>query len=192
MIWLMKVGHNASGTCALLSAGLLLAIVLEGETPKRPSPRFQDYRVVDVYHGPTKPPDFGDPSQYSGTDLRCFGGDPTVYETYRDMRVNFAGHFVLAACTCGTGCHYLFVWDAQTGRVYRDLPVGPIDVGPYGTAPHFITFTGEQYRVDSTLLVVNGCREETCDCATWYFNWRRGRLELIRKQPSRRPPACTK
>jgi len=104
------------------------------------------------------------------------------------MRANFAGHLVLNTCTCGSGCHYFFVWDALTGKVYRDFPLGPIDVGPYGTAPHSITYTGEQYRADSTLLIVNGCREDTRDCATWYFNWRDGKLELIRKQPSRRPP----
>ena len=50
------------------------------------------------------------------------------------MHVNFAGHFVLATRSCGSGCHYLFIWDAVTGKVYRDFAFGAINVGPYGSA----------------------------------------------------------
>jgi hypothetical protein len=168
---------------------LLLASLIGGQTPHAAAPKFQDYPVASVYRGPTKAPIFGGQSQYSGTDLRCFGGDPSEY---RQMRVNFAGHFVIDTCTCGSGCHYFFVWDAMTGKVYLDRPLGSINVGPYGTAPHMITYAGEQYRPDSTLLVVNGCRGETCDCGTWYFGWKDGKLDLIHKQATKRPPGCAK
>jgi hypothetical protein len=43
--------------------------------------------------------------------------------------VNFAGHFVIDACTCGSGCHYLYMWDAVSGKFYQRLPPGVIDGG---------------------------------------------------------------
>jgi hypothetical protein len=75
-----------------------------------------------------KPPDFGKRDQYEGTDLRCFGIDPAAYAKHE---VNFAGHYVLDACTCGSGCHYLLMRDAMTGKFYQQVPPGVIDVGPY-------------------------------------------------------------
>ena len=69
-------------------------------------PRFQDYRVSSVYLGPVKPPRVGNLDQYSGTDLRCFGGD---LQRYAEEQVNFAGHFVVGTCTCGSGCHNLYM-----------------------------------------------------------------------------------
>lgn len=72
-----------------------LVILASAQAAKLPG--FQDYRVSNIYRGKVKPPHFGDPAWYSGTDLRCFG-DPTQYA---GERVNFAGHFVIGACTCG-------------------------------------------------------------------------------------------
>ena len=171
----------------LASVVLLFAGFIYGQAPRPDRPNFRDYPVGKVFGGPTTPPHIGSLSQYSGTDLRCFGADPSFF---REMHVNFAGHYVLDACTCGSGCHYLYLWDAVTRRLYRDLPLGEINLGPYGTFPHLTTFRGERYHAESTLLIVNGCREETCDCGTWYFNWESEHFSLIRKRPSRRPPGC--
>ena len=66
------------------------------------------------------------PNGSSGADQRCFGGDP---ERYAAERVNFAGHFVMGSCGCGSGCHYLFMWDAITGEFHPQFPFGPINIG---------------------------------------------------------------
>jgi hypothetical protein len=136
-----------------------------------------------------KAPEFGPLDQYSGTDLRCLGGDPAAYSA---MHANFAGHFVMSACSCGSGCRYLFLWDAQSGRVYRDLSFGAINVGPYGvgeaSAP--AVFAGEEYRVDSSLLILDGCFEGTCDCAKRYYVWNRDHFRLIGRQQHRSPRGC--
>jgi hypothetical protein len=93
-------------------------------------------------------------------------GDSQVYET---ERVNFAGHFVIDSCTCGTGCHYLFMWDAINGKVYQRLPPGVIDVGPFNSGTdELIEYKGED-RADSSLLIVDACVEASCDCATRYY-----------------------
>jgi hypothetical protein len=113
--------------CAVVAVFLSDSLLI----PKPVIPTFTDYHVAGTYEGAVKQPVFGRREQYSGADLRCFGEDPAAYSI---MRVNFAGHFVVAACTCGSGCHYLFLWDAENGKVYRDFPFGAINVGPYGPA----------------------------------------------------------
>jgi len=99
-----------------LAAGFIVSTV-NGQGPV--SPRFGAYPVAKIYRGSVKPPDFGNPGRFEGTDLRCFGGEASEYS---GAHVNFAGHFVLSACTCGTGCHYLFMWDAVTGKFYQRVP----------------------------------------------------------------------
>jgi hypothetical protein len=153
-------------------------------------PLFEDYRVAGVYNGIVRPPNFGPLDQYSGTDLRCFGEDPAFYA---NMQVNFAGHFVVRACSCGSGCHYIFLWDAESGKVYRDLPFHSINVGPYdvgSAAP--VEYGGEKHRADSSLLILDGCFEDTCDCAKRYYVWSGGHFRLIHRQQTRVPSGCRK
>jgi hypothetical protein len=153
-------------------------------------PRFEDYRVGDVYRGAVKPPEFGDLSRYEGTDLRCFGGDPAAAAL---EHVNFAGHFVIDACTCGTGCHYLYMWDAVTGKFFGRLPPGVIDIGPYDLGrKDSVEYKGEEHRADSSLLIVDGCVEDTCDCATRYYRWTGNQFQLVLRRPVRMPSACAK
>jgi len=157
------------------------------------SPRFEDFLVSNVYRGVVKPPDFGNRDhQYQGTDLRCFGGDPT---DYANKQVNFAGHFVISTCTCGSGCLYLFMWDAVSGKFYQRIPPGLIDVGPYarrGVPPPGIVYQGERYQPNSSLLIVEGCVEDTCDCAARYYKWTGDQFKLILRQPVRMPETCLK
>src|SRR5580700_5014621 len=100
--------------------------LVSGQSAELPS--FRDHRVSNIYRGRVKAPDFGDLNHYSGTDVRCFGEEPT---SYTEKPVNFSGHFVVDTCSCGSGCHYLFIWDALSGKVYREFPFGSIDIGPY-------------------------------------------------------------
>jgi hypothetical protein len=148
-------------------------------------PRFQDYRVSPVFSGPTHAPDFGDRSHYEGTDIRCFGGDP---EQYRDERANFAGHYVLEACTCGSSCQYYFIWDAADGKFYGKLPPGPIQLEPSPSGNRkALHYSGAQYRADSALVIESGCDEGTCNCSTRYFRWMGERFQLVLKRRSPSP-----
>jgi hypothetical protein len=108
--------------------------------------------------------------------------------------VNFAGHFVIGTCSCGSGCHYLFLWDALTGKFHERVPPGVINIGPYvagaGKAP--IEYKGEQYRPDSALLIVEGCIGDTCDCAIRYYRWNGRRFILIQRARSKVPARCSK
>jgi hypothetical protein len=177
-----------------ITAGCILAFAIginSAPAQSAKAPRFDDYRVSNLYRGPVKPPQFGRPDQYSGTDLRCFGGDPSEYAK---EPANFAGHFVIGVCTCGSGCHYLYMWDALSGKAYLTLPAMPIDVGPFGIGlvTPAVEYKGEEYRLDSSLLILEGCVEETCDCSRRYYNWNGSQFELIRKQQTPMPPSCRK
>jgi len=151
-------------------------------------PRFGDYPVSAVYRGAIRPPDFGSPEQYQGTDLRCFGGSP---KDYAREQINFAGHFVIGDCACGTGCRYLFMWDAINGKFYGRLPPGVINVGPFdGGGGEVVEFKAEEHRADSSLLIVEGCAGGVCDCAVRYYRWNGSEFDLILRQPSRLPLSC--
>lgn len=174
----------------IVLSGLMAGFVPGGNGQSTVALRFEEYPVAELYRGPVKPPDFGDLALYSGTDLRCFGGDPAEYST---EKVNFAGHFVIDSCTCGSGCHYLFMWDAANGKFYGRLPPGVIDVGPYDYGrSDSVAYKGEDYRANGSLLIVDGCVEDTCDCATRYYRWAGSRFQLILQRPVRKPPACVK
>jgi hypothetical protein len=191
--------HSAQSTSTNWALRCLIALSLvtgaplpNGNGQLIASPRFDSYPVSNVYRGAVKPPDLGNRDRFQGTDLRCFGGDPA---DYAKEQVNFAGHFVLNTCTCGSGCHYLFMWDAISGKFYQRLPPGVIDVGPYarrGVQPPGIVYKGEQYQPNSSLLIVQGCVEDTCDCATRYYSWAGSEFKLILRQPVRMPEACLK
>jgi hypothetical protein len=91
---------------------------------------------------------------------------------------------VLAKCSCGSGCHYLFLWDAEDGKVFRMFPFGAIDVGPYsspGGGPP-LRYKGEEYRPDSSLLVVDGCFDGTCNCGRRYYSWSASTFRLVSKE----------
>jgi hypothetical protein len=165
-----------------------LFLALASAQPVNP-PSFKDYRVARVYRGRVKPPEVGNLDNYSGTDLRCFGGAPAEYVK---ERVNFAGHFVIG--TCRKRLPLSVFWDVLTGRFYPHFPFGPVNVGPYGLGESLppVEYKGEEYRVDSSLLVVEGCIEGTCDCATRYYALNGKQFKLVLRRPVRMPPDCLK
>jgi len=166
-------------------AALTLLVALRSHAAGLPT--FEDYPVSRVYHGAVKPPIFGIPDRYSGTELRCFDNP----SSYAREKVNFAGHFVIAACTCGSGCHYLFMWDARTGGLYRDFPFASLNVRPYDAKGYSIGYKGEQHVPNSSLLIVEGCIEDSCDCATRYYHWNGRKFQLLIRKQAPIPPGCS-
>lgn len=195
-MWLIRRLASSTHTrrCILATSGAVVVLLLAEVTTQQlarsaNSPSFGDYRVSKIYRGPVMPPLFGSLEQYHGTDRRCFDGDLVEYTK---EAVNFAGHYVIDACSCGTGCHYLYMWDALTGKVFLKFPSMPIDIGPFGlgvlASP--VEYRGEEYRLDSSLLIVEGCIEETCDCSRRYYKWSGSEFKLIERERTRVPPRC--
>lgn len=179
----------------LVFIAILGGILTAAPPPQSAPPRFEDFPVITVYRGSVNPPNFGDPDRVQGTDVRCFA-DPVFgrgRESHARERVNFAGHFVISSCTCGSGCHYLYMWDAVSGKFYQRLPPGVIDIGSFDIGGgRSVEYKGEQYRINSSLLIVEGCIEDTCDCSKRYYQWRGSQFKLLLRQPVPTPDACLK
>jgi hypothetical protein len=172
---------------------ILGGILTAAPPPQSTPPRFEDFPVITVYRGGR--PILAIQTDFKERILRCyadpvFGRSP---ESYARERVNFAGHFVISTCTCGTGCHYLYMWDATSGKFYQLLPPGVLHIGPFDTGGgRSVEYRGEQYRTNSSLLIVEGCVEDTCDCSKRYYQWTGSQFKLILRQPVPIPGACLK
>jgi hypothetical protein len=98
---------------------------------------------------------------------------------------NFAGHYTIVRCSCGSGCSLLFIVDARTGRFYDLSPVDSVAIVIRQDEEHI------QYRIDSRLLVLAGGIGFN-DGSPWevegkyYYEWRGGRLKLIRRDGVRK------
>jgi len=182
-----RLQPRSSQNSDMFRAILLLAIA--SLSAQSAPPRFEDYPVRTIYQGPTHAPNFGDPRRFEGSDIRCFGAEPDLYT---GAQVNFAGRFVIRACSCGTGCHYLFMWDAMTGRFYQSLPpFKTINVGLYRSAVNSdFDYEGEKSQPDSALLVIEGCLNETCDCARRYYRWTGKQFKQMATEPVQKPMEC--
>jgi hypothetical protein len=93
---------------------------------------------------------------------------------------NFGGHYALLQWGCGEGCSTFFIVDELNGKVY--------DPGYTLTAPKGggeMNF-GFEYRPDSRLLVMQGCRSNMAEtCGKYYMLWTGTKLQtLYRETPS--------
>jgi hypothetical protein len=173
-------------------------IATRSATPQPQALSFSQYPAYSVFKGKVTPPHFRKSLKPEDTffpdgDPHCGWDDDGFYDRYYGaMKPNFAGNYIIAGCTCGSGCHYLLMWDARTGEVIRNLPVGTIDVGPYSGAP-IITYAGETHRVDSNLLVLEGCFDQDAhperrDCGRYFYLWTKGKkFAFLSKQSTRVP-----
>ena len=86
------------------------------------------------------------------------------------------------------------MWDARTGKLYRNLPFGALNVGPYlgndNASP--VKYSGESFRPDSRLLIIEACRESTSDCGKKYYIWTGSTFRIVSKLVSTMPPNCRK
>lgn len=128
----------------------------------KPVPRFEDYPEKTRYTGHPAAPRLDSPL------ARKFR---TVLRDGAAQGPNFAGHFTVVEWGCGSGCRQLAIVDARSGKVIAmpfttlALPL-TADSDPDGAreAPP------EEYRPDSRLLALRGCRDEDeARCGTHYF-----------------------
>ena len=141
------------------------------------TPRFEDFKVKTTFRGIPANPRFTDDPQ-PDSDERHRGS----VEISAQRGPNFAGRYTIAEWSCGTGCSSSVVVDARNGQLYRDMPYGTLDLS--GTK-----YTGLSFRVDSSLLIVEGCldtdadQEHTPECSRGYYHWVPPRFVLVRKVP---------
>lgn len=145
---------------------LSLAAIVASAGGNRP-PRFEEFasqRYVGIVAMPVFMKVEAGNQPFPDGDLRCIGEDEVLRRRFfSGKRPNFAGHWIIEKCTCGTGCSYPFMWDARTGEVFRDFPVHAMFSGPM-----YWDSNGLIHRVNSRLLVV-----EAFDNENGQEGWRR-------------------
>lgn len=153
-------------------------------------PTFEQFPVSTVYRGTLHPPLLRTPLERRyRTRIR---------EAVREG-VNFAGHYVLAKWGCGTGCYKFAVVDAVTGVIFDPPFEGfqGVYVHYWNSAtrvwPHFDGqgrwwCSGREYRVESRLLVMEGCISNAgVQCGRTYLEMTNSGLKKLHFDPDLLP-----
>lgn len=130
--------------------------------------RFSDFPVSERYNKPSKAPVLATKEQ------RAFR---TRLRQAAKEKPNFAGHYIVTIWGCGTECISGAIIDARTGSVIMlpfSLCCWGVDVPD--------DFEPLAYRIDSSLIVVSGARDEnTQDNGKHYYTVRNKRLVELHK-----------
>jgi hypothetical protein len=137
--------------------------------PVRPS--FEKYPATQIYKGTPAEPKLDKDQRMFRTVIRKGARSP----------VQFAGHYTVAQCGCGTGCSQFYIVDSINGRVYdgefaiSDLPGKWLEKQSDDPPNHV------QFSPSSRLLKINGCPNER-DCGFYDYVMVDGNgLKLINK-----------
>jgi hypothetical protein len=109
---------------------------------------------------------------------------------------NFAGHFAIASWGCGMDCVDFVMIDVKSGAVFDPLAY---EIGYHFPRLEYFTNPEDQYyggldwwcyypdlisyRLDSRLLIIEGCLLDGKQCGRTYFVEARGRLRQVRFDP---------
>ncbi len=149
-------------------------VVVQAFAQDKPLPKFEDFKVAEVFKGTPAEPILTTPRQHQYRSMIRLGAK---------SRYAFAGHFKVVGWGCGSSCAGFAVVDSKTGHVF-DTPFEYyewnrlLEYKDYGPMMEDLSF-----RVDSRLLIVRGCPEEK-DCGTYYYELTGSGLNLLRKVPA--------
>ena len=125
-------------------------------------PQFSDFPAGPAYSGPSTLANLDSP------ETRQFRSILTKASLEKP---NFAAHYILTSWGCGSGCSMNAIIDAKNGKVF----MFPFTVTAMAT--------GEQepvsFKLDSTLVIVKGTRNEALREGTYYYKWEKGQLILL-------------
>ena len=179
---------------ACASLLLLLASYPWAQGSSSVLPRFEDYRVREIFTGTPAVPKLLTRLEQGYTDQIRDGIDEG-YGVFRDGReqkgVNFAGHLIVIQWGCGSPCMRMAIMDARTGDVYYP-PISFAGIGtptfdlPLLTLPDSVPQNPVvQFRPNSGLMVIKASpsRLGHHDSYAYYFLWHQDRWALLRRVP---------
>ncbi len=154
-------------TALSLAAASILAQPLQAQQDWTPAAA--DYPAVKVPAGLTTEPIINSPAKaFYKTRIRQGSQQGT----------NFGGHYRMLEWGCGDGCSTFFIVDELNGKVYE--PGFQLTAPKSGADETF----GFQYRPDSRLLVMQGCRNNTVgSCGKYYMLWTGSKLQTLFREP---------
>lgn len=151
-------------------AAIGVVCLLTGSVAAQTSvPQFSDYAVNERFNGKTAPLVFTKEAKVFRTRLR---------EAARE-KPNFAGHFIVTAWGCGSGCVEGAIIDARTGRIF----MLPHSLCCWGAVDD--NFKPIEFRPNSRLIVLTGARnEKEGDNAVRFYKFENNRLILLSSKPA--------
>lgn len=160
---------------AMFSPKLALMFVLPQLQAQPPWPRFDQYLAAATFTGKPAAP------------ILRSSGDRLFRTAIREGAAkgpNFAGHYTIVEWGCGSSCVSIVVVDAKTGKI-GESPFSILGYGtslrfPDGTRTHSEKFDELAYKLNSRLLIVRGCPEDT-ECGAYYYEWTVSGFKLLRK-----------
>lgn len=144
-------------------------------------PSFEQYPVAATYSGQPHPPILA-----TALDRKY----RTVIREAAGAGAHFSGHFAIAKWGCGTGCQDFVIIDVKTGAIFEP---SPYEVGYHYPKQHDLGVAWWcysdliTYRVDSRLLIVEGCVLQGKQCGRTYFAEEDGRLRQVAFDPDLLP-----
>jgi hypothetical protein len=140
-------------------------------------PRFDQYRVTEIYKGkPAQPVIKSAADREFRTRIRDGAKDGP----------NFAGHFTIVDWGCGAGCVSIAIVDAANGTTYNPpFKVLGWDMVTYEgrIAASADNFAPLDFHRDSRLLIARGCPEEK-NCGSYSYEWTGAEFKLLSKIPA--------
>lgn len=179
----------------LFLACVIAVSALAQSTPKAPAkatapPRFEDYRVTEIFNGVLAAPILATAEQrmfrtrirngvLKGEGVKA-DGESSHFLT--NPKTNFAGRYVVISWGCGSQCVVMVVVDAKTGIVY-DPPLSGFGGSELQLPLDNLSEMEVRFRRDSSLMILrNACRDfqGRKSCGTYYFNWKDNRFSLVK------------
>jgi serine/threonine protein kinase len=145
-------------------------------SPKRVGiPKFADYPVAEIYSGKNASPILDKESKMFKTRLT---------EALQDEKVNFAGHYIVAAWGCGTGCLMGAVIDAISGKVYMfPFSVSGWDIVDGKYKPVDDNFEPIEHRLNSSLIIFSGYKNEDGINGAHFYKFENGKYVFLYTNP---------
>jgi hypothetical protein len=171
----MRVSLLALGTILWLSSAAL--VHCQGTVTGTATPQFETYPVTSIFREKPALPIFA----------KGQGGFRTEIRKAAEKGPNFSGHYTIAEWGCGSGCISFAIVDAVSGRLKYPVPFVGLGIPYMGTATGR-NYKGLEYRLNSSLLIADGCPENEDstdadfekDCGTRYYKWDDKQFLLIR------------
>jgi len=177
-------------------ASIVLLLASDGWDQSRAGtlPRFDDYKVSEIFAGTPAAPKFLTGMEQSYAD-QIRDGVEQGYGVLRggkeEKGANFAGHLIVIQWGCGSPCMRMAVVDARTGDVHYP-PISFEGIGaqsfdlPLLTLPDSVPQNPVvQFRLSSGLFIVKASlgRLGRHDPSVYYFLWHTDRWVLLRRVP---------
>ncbi len=166
------------------AAGLLLLTMMAVTA----QPKFEDYPVTEVFKGTPAPPILTTAEQRMyrtrirngvATGAGVWTGSSGKPITERGP--NFAGHFFVIRWGCGSDCLMMAIVDARTGEVHGPPPLSGIPRALYLPMDPMSGRDIDFQRQSSLMVLRNACKVDRSECGVYYFIWKNGRFNLVRR-----------